>query len=81
MQIRVLLFGRLKEAAGFAEQQMPLAAGATVGDALAQVGMGLPAAMMAASAVAVNREYTKRETVLRDGDELAILPPVSGGVA
>lgn len=74
--VTLRLFAGLKQAAGFKEKQIELAEGATVGDLLD----GLPEIITARTFyVAVNQNYARRETVLRAGDEVALLPPVSGG--
>ncbi len=80
MQVRVLFFGMLKDLAGRAEDVLQLPAGATVADLLAQYGerRGLRQ-LLGAVAVSVNQEYARRETRLHDDDEVALLPPVSGG--
>lgn len=66
----------LRERAGAAELVLDLPEGARVADALASLGDladGMPLVM------AVNREYAGGEVVLSPGDELALIPPVSGG--
>ncbi len=76
MLVRVRLFAQLRERAGRGEVELELAEGASVGDAidaLRETAAGLPVVM------AVNREYAPADTVLRAGDELALIPPVSGG--
>lgn len=82
MTVRVRLFAILRERAGRDSVALELAEGATVGDALdalaAQPGIGdllrrLPLCM------AVNREYAAADVRLGAGDELALIPPVSGG--
>jgi molybdopterin converting factor small subunit len=77
------LFGPLKENAAAADEWRELRAGDSVGDLLALLhGEGtLPENLLRASAVAVNLEYAQPGRVLEDGDEVAILPPVSGGRA
>jgi molybdopterin converting factor subunit 1 len=81
MRVRMLFFGQLKEAAGRAEQSLEMVEGASVRDLLDVLRGTLPAEVLEVSAVAVNREYAAFSRVLRDGDEVAILPPVSGGWA
>ena len=81
MRVRVLFFGVLRErAGGIGERELTLADGALVGDVVRAVGSELgDDGLLAALAVAVNREYAARETTLAEGDEVALLPPVSGG--
>ena len=76
MQVRVRLFALLRERAGADEVELELPEGSLVSDALAQISAltdGVPVVM------AVNREYTDLEAVLHAGDEVALIPPVSGG--
>jgi molybdopterin converting factor subunit 1 len=76
MHVRVRLFAALRERAGAAEVELELPDGALVGDALAQL-QALTAGMSVV--MAVNQEYARPEEVLHSGDELALIPPVSGG--
>ncbi len=80
MRVRVLFFGMLKEALGRSEDVLQLPSGATVADLLAQYGerRGVRP-LLDAVAVSVNQEYARREVPLHDDDEVALLPPVSGG--
>ena len=76
MQITVRLFAQLRERAGTSELSIELPEGARVKDAIAELGAlagGLPVVM------AVNREYADDDAPLAPGDELALIPPVSGG--
>lgn len=80
MRIRVLVFGVLKERLGGAERALDLGEHATVADVLAWARELLGEGGLTRSlAVAVNREYAAGDAELRDGDEVALLPPVSGG--
>src|ERR671939_2073725 len=76
MIVRLRLFAMLRERAGRDVLELELPDGARVADALAAVDHlagGLPLVL------AVNREYAAREQELAAGDELALIPPVSGG--
>jgi MoaE-MoaD fusion protein len=76
MKVTVRLFAQLRERAGRRELELELPDGARVSDALAAVAelsAGIPLVM------AVNREYADPADELRAGDELALIPPVSGG--
>jgi MoaE-MoaD fusion protein len=78
MDVRVKLFAGLRERAGAGEVPLTLPDGARVADALAQlsdVTAGVPVVM------AVNQEFADESVVLHAGDELALIPPVSGGAA
>jgi MoaE-MoaD fusion protein len=76
VQIDVRLFAALRERAGRPSVRLDLPEGARVRDALHELsGLadGVPLVM------AVNREYAAEDHVLEPGDELALIPPVSGG--
>jgi molybdopterin synthase catalytic subunit len=76
MRVTVRLFAGLRERGGAAERELDLPDDAQVADAWAELGLGdEPAGLL----YAVNRRYVNREHVLDDGDELALIPPVSGG--
>jgi molybdopterin converting factor small subunit len=80
IRVRVRLFASYAEAAGRDEVDLSLAAGATAADALAAVrGQAWASRLPPSPAVAVNRRYAGRDVALRDGDEVAIIPPVAGG--
>lgn len=83
MRVEMLYFGVLKEFFGSERDAVDVAQGSSVGDLLEtlRVRVGETPAAWRAMAVAVNREYSGRTTVLHEGDEVALLPPVSGGVA
>jgi molybdopterin synthase catalytic subunit len=76
VQVKVRLFAMLRERAGADSLELELPDGARVRDALASLG-GLADGL--SLVMAVNREYADGETVLRPDDELALIPPVSGG--
>ena len=81
MQVRVLLFGSLREAAGAKELAVALPERARV-VALRELLMASQPAFEKLAGrlrVAVNREFASDDAVLADGDEVAFLPPVSGG--
>lgn len=76
VQVRVRLFAALRERAGTSELEIELPEGALVHDALAQLQpltAGVPVVM------AVNQEYADEQLELHSGDEVALIPPVSGG--
>ncbi len=81
MQVRVLFFGGLREALGTKESSEELSEGATVGALRNLLESRAPefGALEGRLRVAVNREFAEDDRVLRDGDEVALLPPVSGG--
>ncbi|MEO6804763.1 MAG: MoaD/ThiS family protein [Edaphobacter sp.] len=80
MRVRVLYFGVLKDVMGHGSALMELTDGASVAALLALHRESRAALVWDSIAVAVNQEYARAEDVLKDGDEVALLPPVSGGV-
>ena len=81
MQIRVLFFGILKDLAGRASESLNLPEEATLGDVLQHYQQAIPRELIASLAMSVNQEYAAPDARLRPGDEVALLPPVSGGSA
>lgn len=81
IRVTVKLFAALREAAGQAEVEWELAEGATAEQLAAELRRAWPAleAAMGRARIAVNRRYAAPETRLADGDEVAFIPPVSGG--
>jgi molybdopterin converting factor subunit 1 len=81
VHVTVRLFARLREIAGAAELSRQLPDGATAGDAWNALAAEFPALADYARSVscAVNETYSRLTTRLHDGDEVAFLPPVSGG--
>jgi MoaE-MoaD fusion protein len=83
MVLRIRLFAQLRERAGAEWIDAAVADDATVADALAELSSGPLGDLLARLPVrmAVNRELVDAGTRLNAGDELALLPPVSGGAA
>ena len=81
MRIHVKLFAVLRERAGAAGLALDLAPGDTVAAAARAVARQCPAVAphLPRVAYAVNESYARPDAVLHDGDELALIPPVSGG--
>lgn len=82
MRISVKLFAILRErAGGTSELHLELHPGARVADAAVVLGGRFPelAPFLPRVAYAVNQTYTKADARLHEGDELALIPPVSGG--
>jgi molybdopterin synthase catalytic subunit/molybdopterin converting factor small subunit len=76
MQVAVKLFAALRERAGTRETALELDDGASIDDVWPALGLGdEPVGLV----YAVNRAYVERGTPLADGDEVALIPPVSGG--
>ena len=81
MTVRVRLFALLRDLAGTGAADLSLPDGSTAAAAAEAVAVRFPAVRDAVPRVmyAVNQEYADAGTVLSDGDELALIPPVSGG--
>jgi molybdopterin synthase catalytic subunit len=81
MQVRVLFFGRLKDIVGKTEEQAEVSEGARVEDLFERYGRSFPElSKFRPSVVAsVNQEFAEWRAPLSSGDEVAFLPPVSGG--
>lgn len=81
MNVNVRLFAILRQQAGWRERSLELADGATIEDAWQALVALAPEIAPSREIVrfARNREYTKADTRLEDGDELALIPPVAGG--
>lgn len=81
MQVRVLFFGQLRDLAGRHSDSLALPEGATLGDLLAHYEQGIPRLkeFLPSLALSLNQEYASLDAILRDRDEVALLPPVSGG--
>jgi molybdopterin synthase catalytic subunit len=76
VQVQVRLFAGLRERAGFGERVVELEDSASAGDVWSRLDLGdEPTGLV----YAVNRSYTERDEPLADGDEVALIPPVSGG--
>ncbi len=83
MRIRVLFFGPVRDVVGCAQEETEVAAGSTLGSVFDGYAARFPAlARLGASLLlSRNQEFATREDALEDGDEIAFLPPVSGGSA
>ncbi len=81
MQITVKLFARFKEVAGTGKTTLHLPDEATIADLIAALRQQFDGLSLVPerTLLSVNQEFATPETVLRDGDEVAIFPPVSGG--
>ncbi len=81
MKINVLFFGQLKDVCGCSEDRLEVPSGATAGSVFDHYAALNPklGAMAGSVVIARNQEFTTREALLAEGDEVALLPPVSGG--
>lgn len=81
MQVQVRLFASLREAVGRERLELELPDGASVEEAWRSLASRHPAleTRRQSLAAAVNRIYSGFDAALKDGDEVAFIPPVSGG--
>jgi MoaE-MoaD fusion protein len=81
MRIRVLFFGQLRDIVGISQEDAELSEGARVEDLFERYGRRFPKLIEFRSSIAasVNQEYAPWRAPLAPGDEVAFLPPVSGG--
>ena len=83
MRVRVLLFGQLKDITGRSEDSLELPSSATISTVMAHYTNLYPKiqGLSASIACSINQEYAQGSSVLKEGDEVGLLPPVSGGKA
>ncbi|MBI2504704.1 MAG: molybdopterin converting factor subunit 1 [Candidatus Latescibacteria bacterium] len=81
MKIRLLLFASCRDAVGGKELDLEVIEGLSAGGLREELALRYPRLkpLKEKLLVAVNAEYVGGETVLKDGDEVALIPPVSGG--
>jgi len=81
MRVTVRLFARLRDIAGASELTRECAAGSTIGDVWRQLADQFPELAPYGRSIssAVNADYAKMTHAVADGDDIAFLPPVSGG--
>ncbi|MBI4880082.1 MAG: MoaD/ThiS family protein [Planctomycetes bacterium] len=75
----MLVFAELRELLGAPELALEARPGATVGEVVAEIASRHESFSRRKFSTALNRRYAGPEAALRDGDELALIPPVSGG--
>jgi molybdopterin synthase catalytic subunit len=81
--VRLRVFAGLREALGFSDLALQVAPGSDVASVLAQLARRGPEGALSRTryGIAVNRAYAPLTTIVKHGDEIALLPPVSGGAA
>jgi molybdopterin synthase catalytic subunit len=79
IHITLRCFASVREALGTEVMQMEVAAGTSIDDLRKKLGKQYSALLRLPLAYAINRDYARAESVLKDGDEVAFIPPISGG--
>lgn len=79
MRVRVRLFASYREAAGTGLLELDLPAQSRVLDVLTVLEQRFPSLSASQGLVALNQDYVARDAVIQAGDEVALIPPVSGG--
>jgi molybdopterin converting factor subunit 1 len=81
MRVKVLLFGQLKDIVGRDEDSLEFAPGTKLQAVMAHYAERYPRfqGLTQSIACSINQEYAQSTAVLREGDEVGLLPPVSGG--
>jgi molybdopterin converting factor subunit 1 len=81
MRVKVLFFGRVRELAGMAEEALEIPAGATLADVFERYAARFPqlSGFRASLVASRNQEFASWDTRLSAEDDIAFLPPVSGG--
>jgi molybdopterin converting factor subunit 1 len=81
MRVTVRLFARLRDITGASEMPREIARGATIGAVWHELAGEFPALVAYERSIssALNADYARMDAEVHDGDEIAFLPPVSGG--
>ena len=79
MKIKIKFFASCREIAGTNEVELQVKKGETVSGILTALRQKFPRLSLSDIMVAVNQEFAAPGYILKDGDEVALLPPVSGG--
>lgn len=82
MRVHALFFASGREAVGKKELEVELSEGSTVAELWKSLTREYPGleGLSPSLLLAVNQEYVSRDVILKQGDEVAFIPPVSGGI-
>ncbi|HEX8650596.1 MAG TPA: molybdopterin converting factor subunit 1 [Pyrinomonadaceae bacterium] len=81
MKVKVMFFGGIRDIVGTSEGELEIPPGMTARDILQRYCRDYPRfnSYAASTMIAVNLDFASPETLINDGDEIAFIPPVSGG--